>query len=210
MTRILMPADTTMRRRLRLAALALAGSLALAACGGGNPVGNPPDIQNPGTENSSQTLSFDYFQRCVQPIYTAQLRIQLNGQESINTCASSGCHDNDNGTGGALRIVGSAPQVDLTDPANDAATVRGLVMYRNYFSSLGSVQFSSPDDSRLLTKPMVRGVLHGGGLIFESADDPNAKLIRYWISHPMPPDQDEFGANAAAMFNPTTGECLSE
>lgn len=205
----------TLARMLRRAAApALAAAVVaagLAACGGGsNPVGNPPDIENDGQESSSQTLSFEYFQRCVQPIYVAQLLIHLNGRDSINTCSSAGCHDNDNGTGGALRIVGSAPVVDLTDPANTPDVVRGLVMYRNYYSSLGSVQFSSPSDSRLLTKPMVRGVLHGGGLIFESEDDPNAKLIRYWISHPMPADQDEFGANAAAMFNPTTGACLTE
>lgn len=203
----------TLRSTLGAAAL-LAAGLGLAACGGGsNPGGNPPDIENPGQGGSSQTLSFEYFQRCVQPIYTAQLRIQLNGRESINTCASAGCHDNDHGTGGALRIVGTAPVVDLGDPANTPEAVRGLVMYRNYFSSLGSVQFSSPADSRLLTKPMVRGVLHGGGLIFENADDANAKVIRYWISHPMPPDQDEFGENARSMFNPpdpATGTCVVE
>lgn len=198
------------------ALVALASAGLLAACGGGGGAGgfgNPPDIQNPGLETGSQTLSFEYFQRCVQPIYVAQLLVHLNGRDSINTCASAGCHDNTNGTGGALRLIGSAALVDLANAANTPEVARTTEMYRNYISSLGSVQFSSPADSRLLTKPMVRGVLHGGGLIFETADDPNAKLIRYWISHPMPPDQDEFGANAAQMFNPpdpATGACLSE
>lgn len=198
-------------RRLLPAAL-LAGLAALVACGGGgNPAGNPPDIENPGLETGSQVLSFEYFQRCIQPIYLAQLRIHLNGRESLNTCASAGCHDNAHGTGGALRIVGDAPVVDLAATTPEAA--RATEMYRNYRSSLGSVQFSSPADSRLVTKPMVRGVLHGGGLIFESEADANVQRILYWIGRPLPPDQDEFGVNANQMFDPpdaTTGACKVE
>jgi hypothetical protein len=53
-------------------------------------------------------------------------------------------------------------------------------------------------------------VLHGGGLIFESEDDDNARLLRYWISRPMPQGQDEFSTAAASMFtppDPETGTC---
>lgn len=201
-------------RPLRGALALLFGALGLAACGGGGGgLDNPPNIANPDLSTSSRTLSFEYFQRCVQPIYLAELLVHLNGRDSLNTCAASGCHDNEHGTGGSLRLIGAAPAIDLEDASNTPEVVRATAMYRNYVSSLGSVQFSSPADSRLLTKPMVRGVLHGGGLIFESADDPNARRIRYWISHPMPADQDEFGPNAHQMFSPPdpkTGACLSE
>ena len=39
-------------------------------------------------------------------------------------------------------------------------------------------------------------VLHGGGQIFPNDQDPNVKLIAYWISHPVPLGQDEFSATA--------------
>jgi hypothetical protein len=56
-------------------------------------------------------------------------------------------------------------------------------------------------------------VLHGGGVIFASQDDPNAKLISYWISRPMPQGQDEFSTAANSMFTPAdaaTGACNSQ
>ena len=49
-----------------------------------------------------------------------------------------------------------------------------------------------PIESRILAKPMVNGVLHGGGLVFETAQDPDARLIQYWINNPAPTGSDEF------------------
>jgi hypothetical protein len=86
-------------------------------------------------------------------------------------------------------------------------------MYKNYYSSLGESVVGAPDQSRMLNKPLVRGVLHGGGLIFENTDSREAKLIRYWISRPMPQGQDEFSAAANTMFtppDPATGACNIE
>ena len=37
-------------------------------------------------------------------------------------------------------------------------------MYKNFYSAQGAVVLGSPTQSRLLTKPLVQGVLHGGGL----------------------------------------------
>ena len=56
-------------------------------------------------------------------------------------------------------------------------------------------------------------VLHGGGLIFASPQDPNVKLIEYWISHPMPQSQDEFSTAGNALFtpaDPATGTCNTQ
>ena len=65
-------------------------------------------------------------------------------------------------------------------------------MYKNFYSAQGEVVFGSPTQSRLIAKPRLLGVLHGGGLIFENDQDPNVRLIQYWITHPMPAGQDEF------------------
>jgi len=170
----------------------------LAACGGaGNPLGNPDDIANE-TQAGARKLSFVYFQHCINPIFLAQLTIRQGGQTSVNSCAAAGCHDDANGTGGAFRVRSTAATVDLATTSVDAA--RQTDMYKNFYSAQGEVVFTAPLDSRLLAKPLVRGVLHGGGLIFENEQDENVRRIQYWITHPMPQGQDEFSTAANAMF----------
>jgi hypothetical protein len=190
-------------------------TMQLAGCGGGgnsNPLDNPPVVNNP-VGTSGQRLSFVYFQKCINPIFLAQLQVNNNGTISTNTCASSGCHDDTSGTGGAFRVVQSAQAVDLADPANTPDAVRTTDMYRNFYSAQGSVVIGNAAQSRLLTKPLVRNVLHGGGLIFLDDNDPNARLIQYWISRPVPQGADEFSPTAANMFtpaDPNTGACNTQ
>jgi hypothetical protein len=190
-------------------------ALALAGCGGSgesNPFGNPPLVENPASV-SGQKLSFAYFQKCINPIFLAQLQINLGGAVSINTCASAGCHANATGTGGALRVEPAAQTVDLADPANTADAIRASDMYKNFYSALGATVTGSPAQSRLLAKPLLLHVLHGGGLIFADDQDPNAKLIAYWISHPSPQGQDEFSNASDSMFTPPnaqTGTCNTQ
>jgi hypothetical protein len=197
----------------RAACAAVVLVLVLAGCGGDeNPLDNPPTVQNlPGT--GGQKLSFVYFQKCIQPIFLAQLQINQGGVISTNTCAAGGCHDNATGTGGALRLLGSAQPVDLANPANTPDVIRTTDMYRNFYSAQGEVVFGAPLSSRLLTKPLTLNVLHGGGLIFLSESDPNVMLIRYWISRPMPQGQDEFSSAANGMFtpaDPNVGTCNTQ
>jgi hypothetical protein len=83
-------------------------------------------------------------------------------------------------------------------------------MYRNYYSAQGEVVFGDALQSRLLAKPLVRNVLHGGGVVFDSEDDPEVRLLRYWIEHPMPQGQDEFSLAGNGLFTPpdaATGAC---
>ena len=202
-----------MVRRETLASAALVAVLfgLISGCGGGgsNPLGNPPTIQNP-PASGGQKLSFVYFQKCINPIFLAQLQVNQGGVVSTNTCASSGCHDNTSGTGGALRVVQSATAVDLSDPANTPDVVRTSDMYKNFYSSQGSTVIGTPLQSRLLTKPLTLNVLHGGGVVFLDQSDPNARLIAYWIGRPMPQGQDEFSSAADSMFtppDPATGAC---
>ena len=86
-------------------------------------------------------------------------------------------------------------------------------MYRNFFSAQGSSVIGAPTTSKMLNKPLVQGVLHGGGQIFADANTPEARLLAYWISRPMPQGQDEFSNAAAAMFtpaDPATGSCNTQ
>jgi hypothetical protein len=179
--------------RFSITALVLMASLGLAACGGGgsNPLDNPAAISNPASV-SGQRLSFAYFQKCVNPIFDKQLQILFSSSTSTNSCAGSGCHDAAFGTGGALRVVPLAQPLDLNDVANTADVIRASDMYKNFYSAQGEVVAGSPTQSRLLAKPLLLNVLHGGGLIFENTSDANALLIQYWISHPAPQGQDEF------------------
>ena len=200
------------------AALAVGAALALVsaitACGGGgtNPLDNPATVQN-STVVTGQRLSFAYFQRCINPIFLAQLQITQGTTVSTNTCSGSGCHADATGTGGALRIVPTAQPVDLTDPAMTPDVIRTTEMYRNFYSAQGEVVLSTPTQSRLLAKPLLLNVLHGGGQVFPNLNDPNAKLIQYWITHPAPQGQDEFSTATYVMFtppDPQTGTCNTQ
>jgi hypothetical protein len=188
-------------------AATVAAAWLVAGCGGGgSALENPPDIHNPAGSASGGKLSFIYFQKCINPLLLAKI-VSSTG---TNTCASAGCHDNVSGTGGALRIAPGATEVaDLSNPD----TVRATDMYKNFYTSQGVTLVGDPDQSRLLNKPLVRGVLHGGGLIFDNDQDINARRIRYWISRPVPSTQDEFSSAAAAMFTPAdpqTGSCNAD
>ena len=49
--------------------------------------------------------------------------------------------------------------------------------------------------------------------VFDNPQDANAKLIRYWISHPAPAGQDEFSAAGNSLFtppDPNTGSCNTQ
>ena len=198
---------------------AIAGAALLAGCGGGgDPLSNPGNVTNPVVTGGS-TLAFPYFEKCIFPIFLKPLPIVQNGVSTTNTCSGAGCHDSNTGTGGALRVIVAASAVDdgdltaaATDPAK-ATAIRASDMYKNFYSAQGTTVFGSPIQSRLFDKPLVLNVLHGGGRIFASEDDPNAKLIAYWISHPVPNGQDEFSTSSYSMFtpaDPVTGTCNTQ
>ena len=181
--------------------------LMLTACGGGGgPLGNPTDIQNPEGGTGNGKLSFVYFQKCINPIFLTK----ISGSGGNNSCAASGCHDNVAGTGGALRLTPSATEVDTTLTAD---VLRARDMYKNFYSAQGVTLIGNPAQSRLIEKPLLLGVLHGGGLIFDNPNDPLVQRMRYWIGRPVPQGQDEFSTSAASMFtppDPATGACNTQ
>jgi hypothetical protein len=186
------------RHRTLLAALSWA-AVALSGCGGSNPLDNPASVSNPAGA-TGQRLAFAYFQRCVNPIFLRKLP-NPNGA-GTNTCAASGCHDSVTGTGGAFRIIPSAQIVDVTNSANTPAVIQQSDMWKNFYSAQGETVIGNPALSRLLNKPLLQNVLHGGNLIFPSDQDPDVKIIQYWISNPAPAGQDEFGTATYGMFTP--------
>jgi hypothetical protein len=189
----------------RAAALVSAAVAALlAGCGGG--IDNPEGA-------AGQKLSFAYFQRCIEPILQTPLQINQNGVISTNTCAGGGCHDSTTGTGGALRVVPNPAAINVLDGSNTPDVIHASDMYKNFYSAQASVTVGAPTQSRLITKPLVLNVLHGGGLIFANRQDPNVKLIEYWITHPAPTGQDEFSTTTYNMFtppDPMTGTCNTQ
>jgi hypothetical protein len=190
----------------------LAAALLASCGGGGDPLSNPSSVSNP-AGSGGEKLAFAYFQKCIFPIFLEQLPVIQNGGSSTNTCSGSGCHDSNTGTGGALRIIVAAQPVDLTDPANTPDVIRTTDMYKNFYSAQGVTVPGSPLESRLFEKPLLLNILHGGGQIFPNQDDPHAKLIAYWISHPAPSGQDEFSTATYNMFtpaDPVTGTCNTQ
>ena len=198
------------RQNARRGAIAAAAAGLLGGCGGGDPITNPATVTNSPSSASSQHLAFAYFQRCIDPIFEAKLQITLNGTTATNTCAASGCHDNVSGTGGALRLIPGAATVDVTSAANTPDVIRATDMYKNFYSAQGEVIINSPTQSLLENKPLLRGVLHGGGQIFADASDPHIALMTYWITHPSPAGEDEFSSATYSMFtpaDPNAGAC---
>ena len=127
------------------------------------PARQPADGAATPPRRAARSCPSSYFQKCIQPVFLAQLQINQNGAISTNTCAAAGCHDNATGTGGALRLIGSAQRVDMANPANTPDVIRTTDMYKNFYSAQGEVVFGAPLSSRLLTKPLTLNVLHGGG-----------------------------------------------
>lgn len=186
--------------------------LSLAGCGGSSPLGNPPAIQNP-VQSSNQALSFAYYQRCINPIFLAQLQVQLNGVNQTNTCSAAGCHAYATGAGGALRIIADAQVLNVTNATNTPKVIQASDMYKNFYSAQSEVVIGTPLQSRLENKPLLRGVLHGGGLVFTSDTDPHVVLMNYWINNPAPLGQDEFSPTTYRMFSnndPVNGTCNTQ
>jgi hypothetical protein len=211
--------------RLRAFLPVLASSVVLAAglaaCGGagnGDPLDNPPLVTNPPGAAGQSTLSYAYFQRCINPIFLEPLPITLNGVATTNSCSNAGCHANATGSGGAFRIIPSATPLVVPDPALNVTgstpdVIRASDMYKNFISAQGEVIINTPAQSLLVDKPLLLNVQHGGGRIFSSASDPHVLLMEYWISHPTPAGTGEFDTTSYSQYfanaDPNAGACLT-
>lgn len=194
--------------RLWMAGVLAPAMAFVGGCGGGaDPLGNPPAVMN-SSGALGTNLSYAYFQSCINPILNEPHSITLNGTTITNVCSSSGCHALTTGRGAAFRVVPTATPVILTE---SQSTIRAQSMYQNFYSAQAMTIVGDPSQSLLINKPLTRGVLHGGGVIFSSANDPSIVQMEFWISNPMPAGQDEFGltgsaaavAGVAAQTNPS-------
>lgn len=214
----LFPRSSRLAARISLAAACTLATL--SGCGGGgNPLDNPETIDNPGN-TGGRRLSFLYFQYCVAPIFDMQLTSHVTDPRTgamtttINTCSGSGCHAVGVSTGGSLTLApGAAPRAYPATgplPQSDIDAMRNAAspapIYQNFISAQAAVVIGQPTQSLLLNKPLVRNVLHGGGVVFETTTDPHAQTIQFWLQRPMPQGQDEFSRSLeSSMFTGTPG-----
>jgi hypothetical protein len=203
---------------LAAAVLFVAGLTACGGSGSGDPLTNPPLVSNsPGAAGQS-SLSYAYFQRCVNPVFIEPLPITLNGVPTTNSCSNAGCHANATGSGGAFRIIPSATPLIVADPAtglagSTTAAIQASDMYKNFISAQGEVVINTPTQSLLVEKPLLLNVQHGGGRIFDSEQDPHVQIFEYWISHPTPAGTGEFDTSSYSQYfangDPNAGACLT-
>jgi hypothetical protein len=203
-----------------LIAAAIAGA-GLAACGGsgnGDPLTNPPLVGNSPAATGQSSLSYAYFQRCVNPVFLEPLPITLNGVATTNSCSNAGCHANATGSGGAFRIIAAATPLVVANPAlgvsgSTPEVIQASDMYKNFISAQGEVVIDTPAQSLIVEKPLLLNVQHGGGRVFASEQDPHVKLFEYWISHPTPAGTGEFDTSSYSQYfvdaDPNGGACLT-
>lgn len=140
---------------------------------------------------SGKTLCFDYYQRCVNPVFDDTL---MYGGISASNCSASGCHQAGIGPGGRFKVNPGLSAQPLTTPTQDRATQ----MYDNFRSAKDSTNLNDPRQSSLIKKPLIE-VAHGGGQIFI---DPAALGVReflFWVSRNV---DDEFDAQCPTTCQP--------
>ncbi len=133
----------------------------LTACG--------DDVSVEPVTASGSALCVADFEQCVNPVFDAV--ITASGGQA--TCAGSGCHDVNAGSGGAFKVF---PQAEPGSPE----------MMSNFFAAKGFANLNDPDQSKLLLEPL-RGVFaisgtHTGGDIFPNTADACYGVIHDWIS----------------------------
>jgi hypothetical protein len=140
--------------------------------------------------SSGKTLCFDYYQRCVNPVFDD---VQMFGAvpAATSNCSASGCHQAGVGPGGALKIHPGLTAAPLTTPDQDRTTQ----MYANFLSAKGSANLSSPRQSFLIKKPLVE-VFHGGATIFPNDTAKGIREFEFWITQNV---DDEFSAQCATL-----------
>lgn len=135
--------------------------LLAAGCGG--------EVENAPVASTGGTLCVADFEQCVSPVFDAL----LDGRTGQATCAASGCHDVNAGSGGAFKIY----------PGAQPGSVE---MLANFFAARAFANLDDPASSKLLLEPL-QGVFsvtgtHTGGDIFPSTQDACYLAIRDWIS----------------------------
>ncbi|MEJ2514327.1 MAG: hypothetical protein P8080_04640 [Gammaproteobacteria bacterium] len=164
-------------------ALVLAAFTGLAGCGG--------EAEPQPVAESGSTLCVADFASCVNPIFDEV----INGRTGQATCASSGCHDVNAGSGGAFKIF---PRAEPDSPE----------MMANFFAAKAFANLDDPPQSKLLLEPL-QGVFsitgtHTGGDIFPNEADPCYAALRAWISIRV---DDSSAASCGFCLQPDLSAC---
>jgi len=133
------------------------------------------------SEATGQTLCFNYYASCVNPVFDAVI--------GNKTCSASGCHNINQGSGGAFKIASN-----VTDP-------NGEQMLANFFSAKSFANTQDATLSKLLLEPL-SGTFsivgsHTGGNIFPSNGDACYQEILSWIQMPVDDKDDPLQCTAS-------------
>ncbi len=148
-------------------------------------------VSNEPVAASGSTLCVADYEACVNPVFDA---IVL-GETGQTTCAGSGCHDVNSGSGGAFKVFPGA------EPGSTE-------MLANFFAAKGFANLDNPDNSKLLLEPLqgessVAGT-HTGGDIFPDTADACYQTIVQWISTRV---DDEAGASCGVCTPVDVSAC---
>ncbi len=201
----------TVLRRTTLS-IALLGTL--AACGGSsNPLGNPPVVSNPQSTQGNQHLSFAYFQKCINPIFLAQLPDPGNVDHQHLRRRWLSRHSDRHRRRFSFG-AGARRRSTSRDPANTPDVIRATDIYKNFYSAQGDGrrrQHHAEPARRQAAACSASST--AAARSSRDENDPNIKLIKYWITHPAPLGQDEFSTATYTMFTPAdpkTGTCNTQ
>ena len=143
------------------ALLLVAGLLAaLVAC---------DDVSVDPVPSTGSTLCLVDFETCIDPIFNAT----INGRNGATTCAASGCHDINAGSGGGFKVFPNS-----SDPTR---------ILSNFNAAQAFAFLNSPADSKLLLEPLngisaISGT-HAGGDIFPNTSDSCYQAILSWVGN---------------------------
>lgn len=159
--------------------------LLLAGCG--------VDVGGGSAANNGQTLCYNDYVNCVNPIYNAPMQ-NLTGQNNIQ-CASGGCHEVGGGFAGSLRLYPS--------------TVVPAELQVNFTSSLANANLGDPVASKLLLKPLAGNAgnndAHSGGDILPNNSDPCYSAILAWVTNRVDDPNDPVACGSCVV--PALASC---
>jgi hypothetical protein len=124
-------------------------------------------------QQTQQTLCQDFFEACINPILTTEMFVPHRNTNI--TCAASGCHNVNTGSGGAFKLIRNARSGTLEITAN-------------FIAAKSFTNMTDPAISKLLLEPQAGTFSlvgsHGGGDIFADPSNQNYQEILFWISNP--------------------------
>ena len=151
-----------------------------------NPLDNPPTVSNPTAHRQTSSCPSPTSRSCINPIFLAQLPIhsataRLDQHLRRRRVATT------TPTAPAARFVSCPTRSRSTspNPANTPDVIRASDMYKNFYSAQGDGGDRLADaEPRCSPSRWCNGVLHGGGLVFETAQRSRTRKLIAVLDQP--------------------------